>query len=117
MDLGELSKYTCPACHGVLVQIREGTIVRFRCHTGHAFSIKTLLADVDDAIDTGLWDTLRAVEERILLLKQMADIATDAGDTCSAAAAAAQAKDAEARVEALRSMVLDDKMFGHLPDE
>lgn len=46
MELGKVSKYTCPDCHGVLVQIEEGPIVRFRCHTGHAFSLMTLLAEV-----------------------------------------------------------------------
>jgi two-component system chemotaxis response regulator CheB len=61
MNLGKISKYTCPDCHGVLVQIEEGPIVRFRCHTGHAFSLKSLLAQVNEAIDTGLWATLRAV--------------------------------------------------------
>lgn len=117
LELGEKSKYTCPSCHGALVQIEEGAIVRFRCHTGHAFSIKTLLAEVTDAIDTGLWDTLRAVEERILLLQQIEALATLEGATGAAAAAGAQARDAQARVEALRALVLDDKMFGHLPEE
>jgi hypothetical protein len=60
---------------GRLVEIEEGSILRFRCHTGHAFSLKTLLADVNAAIDTGLWDTLRAVEERILLLNRMEELA------------------------------------------
>lgn len=36
MSLGPRSKYACPECHGVLIQIEEGRIVRFRCHTGHA---------------------------------------------------------------------------------
>lgn len=31
MNLGQVSQYTCPDCHGVLVQIEEGRIVRFRC--------------------------------------------------------------------------------------
>ncbi|MGA6097960.1 hypothetical protein ACPESN_08775 [Stutzerimonas marianensis] len=56
------------------MQIVEGSIVRFRCHTGHAFSMKTLIQEINAAIDTGLWDTLRAVEERIVLLCQMAEL-------------------------------------------
>ena len=58
MSLGKVSAYTCPDCHGVLVQIEEGKVVRFRCHTGHAFSFKSLLAEINEAIDKGLWDTL-----------------------------------------------------------
>jgi two-component system, chemotaxis family, protein-glutamate methylesterase/glutaminase len=43
MAMGQISSNTCPECHGVLVRIREGSITRFRCHTGHAFSLQTLL--------------------------------------------------------------------------
>ncbi len=43
MNPGKVSNYTCPDCHGVLVQINEGSIVRFRCHTGHAFQSKPSL--------------------------------------------------------------------------
>lgn len=38
LNHGPLSPFTCPDCHGVMVQIREGHLTRFRCHTGHAFT-------------------------------------------------------------------------------
>jgi two-component system chemotaxis response regulator CheB len=117
MEIGIPSKYTCPACHGVLVEIEEGSILRFRCHTGHAFSLKTLLADVNAAIDTGLWDTLRAVEERILLLKRLHDRAEKLGSNHVASAAASQVEEAQRGAESLRALVLNDKMFGHLPED
>ncbi|MDB5818838.1 MAG: CheB methylesterase [Rhizobacter sp.] len=113
MKLGSVSKYTCPDCHGVLVQIEEGSIVRFRCHTGHAFSAMTLLAEVNESIDKGLWDTLRAVEERILLLRQLSDLATASGNHEEAAQIDRQAEQAEVRVKALRELVMDPKLFGH----
>ena len=113
MNLGELSKYTCPDCHGVLVQIQEGSIVRFRCHTGHAFSIKTLLAEVNEAIDTGLWDAIRAVEERVLLLRQMGELATRHKDIADARSCERQAADAEHHIKKLRELVLDPRFFGH----
>jgi len=40
LQLGEPSNYACPECHGVLLQMKEGTLFRFRCHTGHAYSIE-----------------------------------------------------------------------------
>jgi two-component system chemotaxis response regulator CheB len=113
MDLGAVSKYTCPDCHGVLVQIEEGSIVRFRCHTGHAFSLQTLIAEVNEAIDTGLWDTLRAVEERVMLLHQMADLARSAGAVSDADRLHALADETEKRLQPLRDLVLDQRFFGH----
>ena len=118
MELGVVSKYTCPDCHGVLVQIEEGPIVRFRCHTGHAFSLKTLISEVNGAIDKGLWDTLRAVEERVMLLRQMATLAergSGAGAAAEAARCRQQADDAEVRLKPLRELVLDPNFFGHDP--
>ena len=113
MGLGKVSQFTCPDCHGVLVQIEEGPIVRFRCHTGHAFSMKSLICEVNAAIDTGLWDTLRAVEERILLLRQMAGLARTSGAGGDADECLRQADLAEQRLKPLRELVLDAKFFGH----
>ncbi|MEZ0603802.1 chemotaxis protein CheB [Paraburkholderia sp. IW21] len=116
MDLGPVSKYTCPDCHGVLVQINEGSIVRFRCHTGHAFSMKTLIAGVNAAIDIGLWDTLRAVEERIMLLRHMAATAEGTGNLEEAGRCRTQADEAERRLNPIRELVLDPDFFGHDPN-
>jgi two-component system chemotaxis response regulator CheB len=113
MNLGKISKYTCPDCHGVLVQIEEGTIVRFRCHTGHAFSLKTLIAEVNESIDKGLWDALRAAEERVMLLRQMAELAHSDGENDTAAALQGHADETDKRLDALRKLVTDPKFFGH----
>ncbi|MCC2974029.1 chemotaxis protein CheB [Massilia sp. IC2-476] len=111
MELGKMSKYSCPECHGVLVQIEDGKLVRFRCHTGHAYSLKSLLADVDDAIDKGLWDAVRAIEERILILRQRADIAEAAGDAAAGARLRAEAERASSKYQPLRELVLDSGFF------
>ncbi len=38
--LGEASTYACPDCHGVVLKVDEGGQMRFRCHTGHAYSAR-----------------------------------------------------------------------------
>ncbi len=50
-ELWEKSSYTCPECHGVLLRVKEGGRQRFRCHTGHAFSPDTLLADLTEGVE------------------------------------------------------------------
>src|SRR5215203_337346 len=59
MKFGELTPYTCPDCHGVLFQLKDGNRPRFRCHTGHAFSSDSLLSSVSQSIEESLWNAIR----------------------------------------------------------
>ena len=65
------SRFACPECHGVLLQVKEGGRIRFRCHTGHAYSPASLLADIDQGIRAAMGVSLRALEEGIILLDQL----------------------------------------------
>ena len=71
-DLWEKSSYTCPECHGVLLQLKEGGRERFRCHTGHAFSADGLLASLTESIEESLWNAIRSVEESVILMRHIA---------------------------------------------
>jgi two-component system, chemotaxis family, protein-glutamate methylesterase/glutaminase len=75
LKLGEPSQYACPECHGVMLAVKEGDRVRFRCHTGHAYSIEALLSEFDEAVEEALWNSIRAMEEKLLLLRQLVDMA------------------------------------------
>jgi len=63
-DFGELTPYTCPECHGVLSALQEGDRIRFRCHTGHAFSADTLLASISE-ISNMRYGALSAVSGKV----------------------------------------------------
>jgi two-component system, chemotaxis family, protein-glutamate methylesterase/glutaminase len=71
--IGEPSSFACPECHGVLLQVREGTRTRFRCHTGHAYSVASLLASISEGIEESLWIAIRSLEEGQLLMGRMAE--------------------------------------------
>ncbi len=70
-ELGELSAFTCPECHGALWQIVEGKIIRFRCRTGHAYTAEVLLDELDESIERSLWASVRGLEENASLLAHM----------------------------------------------
>lgn len=106
LKLGPLSPYTCPECHGVLVQVQEGQLVRFRCHTGHAFSIDSLLAEVSESIDESLWSTLRVIEESILLLHHTAGLARANQDDEMARRLIQKGAEAEQRAQRIRAVVM-----------
>jgi two-component system chemotaxis response regulator CheB len=72
LGLGPPSPFACPECQGVLREIHEGPRVRFRCHTGHAHSLDSLLASVRESVDTFTWSTVRACQESALVLETMA---------------------------------------------
>ena len=91
------SPYTCPECKGTLSEIKEGKHVRFRCHTGHAFSALSLLSSLDKNIEGSLWTTVRAMEESFFLLRQMGDQLKIENDTEMAAKYFEKAKKMEAR--------------------
>jgi len=109
MTLGPLSPYTCPECHGTLVQLREGPPGRFRCHTGHAFSINGLLAAIDESIDSTLWSTVRVLEERLLLLQQIEEHMYELNDAQSSARISHQIDMVKQHIQTLRQIALSQE--------
>lgn len=83
--LGQPSPFSCPECHGVLYALRDGAATRFRCHTGHAYTLDALLTEVAEDIEAKLYQTQRAMEEGALLLRRMEERAAQAGDAGDAA--------------------------------
>jgi two-component system, chemotaxis family, protein-glutamate methylesterase/glutaminase len=114
MKLGDISPNTCPECHGVLVRIKEGSIIRYRCHTGHAYSLETLLAEVNEEIDITLVSAMRAIEERILLLDEMENTAREQQDIVHAKKWEQQKQVTEEYVQAVRELVLSHNLFGKI---
>lgn len=70
-NLGDPSFFTCPECHGSMVEIKEGSIRRFRCHTGHAFSEPSLEAQGAAQVERTLWEAVAQLEEQLVLLRQV----------------------------------------------
>jgi two-component system chemotaxis response regulator CheB len=62
--LGTPSGYSCPDCGGVLNEVEDTQLVRFRCRVGHAWSGDSLLRQQGETIEDALWTALRALEER-----------------------------------------------------
>nr|WP_238369554.1 chemotaxis protein CheB [Heliomarina baculiformis] len=76
--LGELSPYNCPHCNGVLWQIEDGPMTRFRCHTGHAYTLDSLNESQNRALDESLFNALHVHKGRAALIRQMASKARGA---------------------------------------
>jgi two-component system chemotaxis response regulator CheB len=105
MKLGPPTPYTCPECHGVLLALKDGGLMRFRCHTGHAFSADSLLAAVTDITEEALWNAVRALEECMLLLNHMGDHFAEANHTRLAAVYYQHANATNAQVRQVRQVL------------
>ena len=71
-QIGHLVPITCPNCGGNLWEMNEGRVLRYRCHTGHAFTADALLRHSQQTLEESLWVALRMLEERKSLLGGMA---------------------------------------------
>jgi two-component system chemotaxis response regulator CheB len=123
MRLGELSPFACPECHGVLIRLKASKPPRFRCHTGHAYTVNSLLAELTGTVEESLWSAFRSVEESVLLMRHMADHAREAGDAALADALSRKAAEAQRRGEWVRNAALqhenisEEKLTGQNPSQ
>jgi len=105
LKFGELSPYTCPECHGVLSRLQNDNIIRYRCHTGHAYSADTLMAAITEKIEDSLYSAVRGMDESIMLLNHMGDHYAEANQPNLAAVYFKKAKEAQERSEWVRKAV------------
>ena len=109
LGFGELSPFTCPECHGVLSMLREGKIIRFRCHTGHALSASTLLSAASEDIERRLWDAARAVDETVMLLNRLGEEFARAGNTAAAEKCFDMARETHERLAPVRESAINNE--------
>jgi two-component system, chemotaxis family, protein-glutamate methylesterase/glutaminase len=105
-QIGRPSRFACPECHGVLLQLNDSTRIRFRCHTGHAYSVDSLAAAISEGIDESLWNSMRSLEEARLPLQTLAaHVQERHGSAGDAQRLLAQAEEARRHSETIRELV------------
>lgn len=113
MKLGKLSPYTCPECHGMLLQMKEGNRIRFRCHTGHAYSLNSLLVEVTESVEASLWSTLRGIEESQMLMSHMAKHLCETNDSEMAERFLQKSEETNRRANLVRQAVMSHETLSH----
>jgi two-component system chemotaxis response regulator CheB len=102
---GEGTRFTCPDCGGVLFEHVEGTLVRFACSVGHAYSIEALAAGQGHELENALWAAVRALEDRAVLLARLAERARGSQQQRSAKTFASEAVGARERSQVIREAI------------
>lgn len=70
---GTPSVFACPECHGVLWELKDGDLVRFRCRVGHSYGTDSLAQELSQASESALWAAMRALEEKAAMQRRIAD--------------------------------------------
>jgi two-component system chemotaxis response regulator CheB len=103
--IGRPSPLVCADCSGTLFELSGDTPVRYRCHTGHAYTLRTLQESQATATEAALWSAIRALQERETLLRRIAELDRIAGDEAHAAVTQADAERLGEQIAALRNLV------------
>ena len=69
-EVGERSALTCPDCGGALWRIKDDHPLRYRCHTGHAFTGLSLEEGIESRAEVAVWSAIRAVHERVIYARE-----------------------------------------------
>jgi two-component system chemotaxis response regulator CheB len=104
-SLGKQVPYNCPNCGGVLWEMDSTVVPRYRCHTGHSFTVPALLESQSEKIEETLWVALRMFEERKNLL-----------NSTDNTFAAQRAKETQIHIERIRAILLDPRTWQHTLD-
>jgi two-component system chemotaxis response regulator CheB len=97
--------FSCPACGGVLSEMRDGGLLCFRCQVGHRFSPESVAAAQQAALGHTLWRALTALNERVLLLQRLAREANHRRDPLARRRFEAQARAAEMHKEQMHQVL------------
>jgi two-component system, chemotaxis family, protein-glutamate methylesterase/glutaminase len=111
---GKPSGFACPECGGVLFELRDNELLRFRCRTGHAYSAETLMAEQAKELEDALWVALRTLEENAALSQRLAERAHERNHPNLSARFEKQLEDAQQRAELIRKVLLNDGLIHQL---
>lgn len=71
-EIGALTPYTCPDCHGAIWQLGEDEPLKLRCHVGHSFTGEVFTAAQSESVENALWSAVRVMEEKVTFSRQLA---------------------------------------------
>lgn len=105
---GSPSGLTCPECQGVLWDVSEGSLIRFRCRVGHAYNGHTLDIEQSKAVEAALWSATRMLEERAMLLGTLAGRMQTRNHPRSARQFSSRAEEALRHAGVIRAVLAQD---------
>jgi two-component system chemotaxis response regulator CheB len=103
--IGHRSVLGCPDCGGVMWEIDEDDLIRYRCHVGHTYTAESMSLAIDDGLRRALASALRALEERVALAQKLERQATAAGHRLLADNWADKGREFERELDIIRDSI------------
>lgn len=103
--IGKPSALTCPECQGGLWEVHGAGPLRYRCHTGHAFTSGILGVLQGSVVEEAIWGAIRALHEQERLFMKLSEKELQSGYTNAADEFQASAAQAKAHSQALRDVI------------
>jgi two-component system chemotaxis response regulator CheB len=69
--IGTRVPLTCPECGGTIWEVHHAQPLRYRCHTGHAFTAAVLAKLQGNEVEEALWAAVRAMHEQEQLFRRL----------------------------------------------
>lgn len=111
-EVGNPSYFSCPDCGGVLFEVDDEGLLRYRCRTGHGYTSKALEVGQHQKLDSALWAAVRALEENAALGRRLAARAREQNHLLSA-----QRYEARASAAAEQALLVRQVVLGGSPPE
>ncbi|ACC75428.1 chemotaxis protein CheB [Paraburkholderia phymatum] len=106
-ELGVPSMFTCPDCNGSLWQVNGSRLLRYRCHTGHAYTTGSLASGREDDVERSMMDAMRALQEREMACRARGEFFGKQGDTAAQTREEEIARRANEAAGLLQSLLLE----------
>jgi two-component system chemotaxis response regulator CheB len=103
--IGRRSVLSCPDCQGVMWEIDEGGLTRFRCHVGHTYAADLMNVALDEGLRRALASALRALEERVALARKLHSHAKERGHSHLMKNWAARVREYEQEMQVVRDSI------------
>lgn len=113
---GVPSGFACPDCHGVLWEVREGDLVRYRCRVGHAYLPQGLSVAQAEQLEESLWIALRTLKESGALSTRLARRAREGRLERMAITYESRAREAEQRAKTIEDVLKRGRLSASLED-
>jgi len=103
--IGRRSVLACPDCGGVMWEIDEEDLVRYRCHVGHTYTAEVMSLALDENLRRALASALRALEERVALAHKLHRQAVSGGHRLLAETWTDKAREFEREMDVIRGSI------------